>query len=399
MSASVTRLSPACDPADANDRCAATLPENPQCTLNVHFGQLLGVSDLRALQGFHVGQARRHQRALHGHGVVAGYAVSVDDDTAELRVTPGHALDAGGRDLLLEQPHCLSLSRWWAARLSEKDPDYAEFWDRNTARIDLQVLLSYATCLSEPVPAVADPCQRQSSDIAYARVCETARLSLQRIAPSDEAPASLLPSPHQGSDRDTWVDFLAALPPDAVPDADDPEAVPAVVLAQLSGVQFNRVDGQWQVTVDSVDMNVRPLLLSAATLQRVLVPTLATPPLLGGSVMVAAGSTAVGNTVTLVFSQPLAGASVGAQSFTVTQFDADAAGYGWQTLNVDDATYAEPAGVPTVTLTLNGPRDDTLAVRVTAQGRGPTPLMGASGLPLGAPEPQADGQQLSITLS
>lgn len=399
MSASVTRLSPACDPADLSnggDRCAATLPENPQCTLNVHFGQLLGVSDLRALQGFHLGQARRHQRALHGHGVVAGYAVTVDDETAELRVTPGHALDAGGRDLLLEQPHCLSLSRWWAARLSEKDPDYAEFWDRHTARIDLQVLLSYATCLSEPVPAVADPCQRQSSDIAYARVCETARLSLQRIEASDEAPASPLPSPQQTSDRDTWINFLAALPPDAVPDADDPEAVPPVVLARLSGVQFDLVDGQWQATVASVDMSVRPVLLSTATLQRVLMPALATPPLVDGPVLVAAGSAAVGNTVTLVFSQPLAGASVVADAFTVTQFNAAT---GWQSLNVDDATYAEPAGVPTVTLTLNGPRDDTLAVRVTAQGRGPTPLMGASGLPLGAPEPQADGQQLSITLS
>ena len=396
MSATVTRLSSACDPAADADRCAATLPENPQCTLNVHFGQLLGVADVRALQGFHVGQARRHQRALHGHGVVAGYAVTVDGETAELRVSPGHAIDLGGRDLLIEQAQCLSLARWWAARLSEKDPDYAEFWDRDTARIDLQVLLSYTTCLTVPVPAVADPCQRQSSDIAYARVCESARLSLQRVEASDEAPVAPPSGPTPGADRDAWVAFLAALPPDAVPDADHPAAIPPVLLARLTGVQFDRVDGQWQASVDAVDMSVRPLLLSTATLQRALMPALATPPLVGGPVMVAAGSAAVGATVTLVFSQPLAAASVAAQAFTVTQFDATT---GWRSLTVDAATYTEPAGVPTVTLALNGPRDDTLAVRVTAQGRGPTPLMGASGWPLGALEPQADGQQLSITLS
>ena len=54
--------------------------------------------------------------------------------------------------------------------------------------------------------------------------------------------------------------------------------MPPVVLARLSGVQFDRVDGQWQATVETVDMSVRPLLLSTATLQRVLMPALATPP-------------------------------------------------------------------------------------------------------------------------
>lgn len=395
MSISVTRLSPVCDPTAGDDRCQAVLPDNPTCTLHVHFGQLLGVADLQALQGFHLGQARRHQRALHGHGVVAGYAVTVDDDTAELRVTAGHALDLGGRDLLLEQPHCLSLIRWWTARLAEKDPDYAEFWGHDTARIDLQVQLSYATCLSEPVPAVADPCQRQSSDIAYARVCETARLSLQRLEASDETPATPLSSPNQDSGRDAWVDFLAAMSPDAVPDANDPQAVPPVVLARLSGVQFDRVDGQWQATVEAVDMSVRPLLLSTTTLQRVLMPALTTPPLVGGPMLVAAGSAAVGDSITLVFSQPLAAASVAIQAFTVTQFDAST---GWRSLVVDAVAYAEPAGMPTVTLTLNTPRDDTLAVRVTVQGGGPTPILGASGLALGAPEPLAAGQTLSITL-
>lgn len=413
MTSAALRRQPDCDPRADADRCAAVLPENPDCTLNVHFGQLLGVDDLRALQGFHLGQARRHQRALHGHGVVTGFAVSVEStpdevDRAELRVSPGHALDAGGRDLLLSEPQCLSLSRWWAARLLEKDPDYAEFWGRTHARLTLEVVVSYATCLSEPVPAIADPCQRQASDIAYARVCETARLSLRRVAPAGEAEAELpptgpLPSPLP-DDRAGWVAWLAGLPPDAPPganpNAEAAEATPPVVLARLHGVAFTQVDGQWQASVDAVDMAVRPLLLSTATLQRVLLPGLATPPAVGGPLPLAEGSSASGASVTLVFSQPLAPASVALTAFAVTQFDAAAAaGAGWHSHAVTAVAYAEPDGVPTATLTLAAAVQAGQPVRITLQGSGPTPLMGANGLPLGAPEAQADGRSLSITLT
>ena len=94
------------------DRCAASLPDNPQCAPNYHFGMLLGVADLRAEQGFHVGRLRRHQRLLHGSGVVAGYPVHFDADDYELHVGPGYAIDALGRDLLLDSEQCVSLPKW-----------------------------------------------------------------------------------------------------------------------------------------------------------------------------------------------------------------------------------------------------------------------------------------------
>jgi len=76
MSNATTLTVQDCTSSPTGDRCDAALPDNPQCTLNYHFGQLLGVEDFRAEQGFHLGRSRRHQRLLHGHGVVRGYPVS-----------------------------------------------------------------------------------------------------------------------------------------------------------------------------------------------------------------------------------------------------------------------------------------------------------------------------------
>ncbi len=70
-------------------RCGGTLPDSPDCANNYHFGMLLGVDDFRADQGFHLGHHRRHQRALHGYGVVYGYAVSFDPEGGQVRVEPG----------------------------------------------------------------------------------------------------------------------------------------------------------------------------------------------------------------------------------------------------------------------------------------------------------------------
>src|SRR5262249_38615001 len=97
-----TTSSCGCATTDAEGRCGGTLPDDPSCAINYHFGMLLGVEDFRADQGFHLGHARRHQRALHGYGVVYGYAVSFDAKKSELRVEPGLAVDRRGRDLCLD---------------------------------------------------------------------------------------------------------------------------------------------------------------------------------------------------------------------------------------------------------------------------------------------------------
>jgi hypothetical protein len=292
-----------CALAPQGGYCTADLPDTPQCGLNYHFGMLLGVEDFRAEQGFQVGRLRRHQRLSHGVGVVAGYPVSFDATTFELRVGPGYAVDALGRDLTLTAAQCLDLGKWWSAHRGDEAFDGID----ETKPFDLDILLCYVACLSQPVPAIADPCSTDTADIAYARICETVQLqlALPRDPPPsgyhllrlwlglDEKPATdkdgkLLPDDEwlrqritdllamKSEDqpaarvalaREVWAKAVAAESP-ATPDAKGNDL--CVPLARLKDVQFTQNGEQWQATVGDVMLGIRPLLLSQDLLQALL---------------------------------------------------------------------------------------------------------------------------------
>lgn len=65
------------------------------------FGQVLGVSDLRDEQGYHMQAHRRHDLALHGWGVIDGLAVEVSTAADVVEVTPGSAVDPCGREIVV----------------------------------------------------------------------------------------------------------------------------------------------------------------------------------------------------------------------------------------------------------------------------------------------------------
>lgn len=278
-------------------RCDATLPDNPACTLNVHFGMMLGVDELRTEQGFHIGRSRRHQRLLHGVGVVAGYPLTFDDETFDLRVGPGFAVDALGRDLALDVGQCVNLVQWWLKHQS--DEAFDDLASLDDATIDLDVRVCYSTCLSSPVPAIAEPCAGNASDIAYSRVCETVTLLLRRNVPPPEAPAPA-PAPAPADPNvDPSPETLPVVPPlneaaknhaalalllsqigTAAPDPIDTADL-CLPLGTLRGVHLKKdVDG-WTATLGSIDLNTRPLLLSTGALQQLLLPLLALVPLSG----------------------------------------------------------------------------------------------------------------------
>jgi hypothetical protein len=76
-------------------------------------GQLLSVADLQLEQDYLREKLRRHNRALHGVGIVRGLAVSVEAATdaadGRLRVEPGCAIDPCGNELALGRGAVLAL--------------------------------------------------------------------------------------------------------------------------------------------------------------------------------------------------------------------------------------------------------------------------------------------------
>lgn len=71
----------------------------------VHFfeGKLLTVADLKQEQDYLVARFRRHNRFLHGWGIVAGLTVSTEGNTS-ITVEPGLAIDCAGNELVLPEP-------------------------------------------------------------------------------------------------------------------------------------------------------------------------------------------------------------------------------------------------------------------------------------------------------
>ena len=68
--------------------------------LNYFNGQLLSAEDLRVEQSYLLDRWRRHNRFLHGWGVVSGLELKVDNG-ADIEVAPGIAIDCAGNELVV----------------------------------------------------------------------------------------------------------------------------------------------------------------------------------------------------------------------------------------------------------------------------------------------------------
>ena len=69
--------------------------------VNYYMGQLLTVEDFKQEQKYHIEKHRRHNRCLHGCGIVCGLEVSVEENM--ICVSPGFALDCMGNEICVYQ--------------------------------------------------------------------------------------------------------------------------------------------------------------------------------------------------------------------------------------------------------------------------------------------------------
>ena len=423
----------------SGDRCSGSLPDNPTCAINYHFGMLLGVEDLRTEQGFHLGHQRRHQRALHGFGVVHGFNVLFDATKAELQVTPGYAVDPQGRDLTLSQLQCVGLPAWWLKHLG--DDDFADATSKNDITFNADVVLHYSTCLSRPVPAIADACASGTADIAYSRICESVQLSLvhrraneplpvtatpadyhlallflgleearrdadNKIVPADQwlldAQAALLnlpPSTQAAAKQQLWQAALARAvaacpgPISANTSLTDALSDDGLILAHLTGLRIFKdlsdpTQEVWKASVASLDIDQRPSLVPTHLLQTFVQPKAsvsAGPQLLAAS--------RVGTAVSAQFDKPLAAASLTPAVVAVNSFSAAT---GWSAASF--SALAFDAATLSLSLSLDAaPAGDLL--RLSIIGSGATPLLGADLIPAGAPDRASPGIDQHIRIS
>jgi hypothetical protein len=147
---------------------------------------LLGVDDFESEQAYHRGKLRLHNAWLHGEGVVWGLGVdlpAVEGNPGtlrgEIRVAPGFALDAAGRELHLDTAACVNVAPWYAAHRDDPEVrDAATVGEDGTVTLDAHVTACFRACLARPVPALSEPCDGAGTDTAYSRAHETVELRL-----------------------------------------------------------------------------------------------------------------------------------------------------------------------------------------------------------------------------
>lgn len=404
------------------------LAVEPTTALAVHFGMLLGVSDIELLAANPRGKLRLHNAWLHGEGVVWGYRVTFEEAARELRVGPGLATDANGRELHLAHEVCLDLDAWYA----EQERAGRRATDEEPLVVD--VVLRHRACLSRPVPALAGECD-DGPESAYSRVVETVQVALEHERMEDRAAFLRLrdavgqPAGEAHADVDDARAALDGVPPEerderwraavarlvagdsldlAPADTEPPGAgwfpapEPEAVLVARLTVSLGD-DGRVVLADDAIDHGVRRVHVPTTVVSDLLLGALRAPVVLpadagGPRLVVAEVQRPDATTVTVPATVPLSPASLA--GVTARQWDA---GAGW-TERTATASYDEAAALLVVTF------DEDLAagqlVRIHVPGTGPTPVVAEvdgrpvplAGTPADPPAGPDQGRDVVLTI-
>jgi len=130
--------------------------------VNFFTGQLLSVADLTVEQEYFLSKHRRHNRYLHGWGVVSGLKVSVPDSSG-IVVEPGVAIDCAGNEILV----CSQ------ARLKIPRKSNAFF-----------VVLQYTETGTSPVPMVSSLASATDEELVFTRIREGFNIDIANTDPS-----------------------------------------------------------------------------------------------------------------------------------------------------------------------------------------------------------------------
>ena len=100
-------------------------------------GQLLTAEDLEREQEYFRDKLKRHNRALHGFGVVSGLNVTVAG--GRVVVDPGIALDCEGNEIVIATPHQLASLSSNGSRIGYVNIRYADEASENTVKESFEI--------------------------------------------------------------------------------------------------------------------------------------------------------------------------------------------------------------------------------------------------------------------
>lgn len=216
--------------------------------------QLLTADDMTTDQEYFRIKLRRHNRYLHGWGVVCGMGVTVAPTNTlpwQVQIGAGYALGPYGDEIYIPEPVFLDLEQCGpGAETDPCDPGLLLRGNRATGESTLFIAVRYEECYSRPVRVMPGGCGCEDT------VCETSRIrdSFQ-IDCLEELPPSHQPGPAGPSICDLLTGRAIAQCP---PCPTDPWIVLARVTLPASGAPLAQTQ---------IDTFVRRQLFSTAAIQ------------------------------------------------------------------------------------------------------------------------------------
>lgn len=193
-------------------------------------GMMLDLGTIRDEQRYHRRRLNRHHYWLHGYGTVCGLAVRLAhvppqpdvEETIRVIVAPGMAVDALGREVLVNEPYCINLNQWLAAQ----DPaSLLEGYDEIGNILHLKVTARHKDCLTGLQPTLARKVNASTDAVSASRNRDSVLLELRPVSPDSDYQNRPWPA-HEAIDTDTALEDLLTDTEqayiDSAPEADRP---------------------------------------------------------------------------------------------------------------------------------------------------------------------------------
>ena len=186
--------------------------------------QLLTVDDMVTDQDYFRQKMRRHNRFLHGWGVVCGLVVTAAPTTAQpwlVRISEGYALGPYGDEIYVPAPAFFDLAACGPNDRSDPCDPGRVAGTRGTGGT-VYVAIEYAECFSQPIQAMPAGCGCNDDGCEYSRVrdsfdftCLADKPVYDPLPPICDLIARKVPAPCPPCPSSPWVVLAAVNLPSA----------------------------------------------------------------------------------------------------------------------------------------------------------------------------------------
>jgi len=149
--------------------------------------QLVGPDDLTQDQLYFREKARRHNRMLHGWGIVCGAGVTGGEEPCKVTVRPGYILGPYGDEIVIDRDVTFDVCSQEGASdpCGGADPWCTEVRSRRREGDTLYLAIRAAQCDTRPVRTTACSCGCDDAECEYSRTRDSFELAVLTELPED----------------------------------------------------------------------------------------------------------------------------------------------------------------------------------------------------------------------